>query len=408
MKKKPLIAIVAMSGVFPKATGLNQFWENVLHRVDATADIPCFSTAQPADWVYHRLPAPDKAYAVKGCLIDPFTPDPQAFPFLNQMDVLHQWVLYAAGDALRQCHLEKSDRSRIGTILAAIALPTRTSSSLTRGLLGASLYHQGSASGKQATREMTGDLTAGRVNSLPAALIARAFGLGGGSYTLDAACASSLYAIKLACDELQAYRADAMVTGGVSGADPIFTQIGFSQLRALSASGRCAPFDQSADGLVVGEGAGILVLKRLEDAVSHGDTIYGVIHGIGLSNDMRGNLLAPESQGQVRAMQSAYAQAQWQPWDVDYIECHGAGTPVGDATELTSLRALWKDAPRPAGACAIGSVKSMIGHLLTAAGAAGMIRTLLALHHQTAAADLEIRPARFRQPSDRQPIPRSS
>src|SRR5206468_6519476 len=102
--------------------------------------------------------------------------------------------------------------------------------------------------------------------ALPAGILAQALGLGGGSFTLDAACASSLYALKLAVDELQAGRADAMLTGGLSRPDCLYTQMGFSQLRALSPSGRCAPFDAGADGLIVGEGAGMFVLKRLDDA----------------------------------------------------------------------------------------------------------------------------------------------
>ena len=186
---------------------------------------------------------------------------------------------------------------------------------------------------------------------------------------------------------------------GVSRPDPLYTQIGFSQLRALSPSGRCAPFDENADGLVVGEGAGVLVLKRLEDAVAQGDTIYGVIRGIGLSNDMRGNLLAPESAGQLRAMRMAYDEAGWQPHDVDYIECHGAGTPVGDATELESLRALWGEKGWRPGQCAIGSIKSMVGHLLTAAGAAGMIKMLLALSNETLPPSLK-----FTKPKKESPL----
>src|SRR5690606_22220290 len=118
-------------------------------------------------------------------------------------------------------------------------------------------------------------------------------GLGGGTVTLDAACASSLYAVKLAVDELLSGRVDAMLAGGVSRPDCLYTQMGFSQLRALSASGRCSPFDSRADGLVVGEGAGVVVLKRLEDALQAGDHIYATIAGIGLSNDIGGNLLAP-------------------------------------------------------------------------------------------------------------------
>ena len=222
----------------------------------------------------------------------------------------------------------------------------------------------------------------GRVTSLPGAILARAFGLGGGTYTLDAACASSLYAVKLACDELHAHRTDAMLAGGVSRPNCLFTQVGFSQLKALSPSGRCAPFDEGADGLVVGEGAGILVLKRLADALRDRDPIFGLIQGVGLSNDIRGNLLAPDSEGQVRAMTGAYESCGWSPHDIDLIECHGAGTPLGDLTELHSLIKLWGESGWVKNQCAIGSVKAMIGHLLTAAAAAGMIKTLLALHHK--------------------------
>ena len=113
-----------------------------------------------------------------------------------------------------------------------------------------------------------------------------------------------------------------MVAGGVSRPESLYTQVGFSQLRALSPSGRCAPFDESADGLVVGEGAGILVLKRFDDALRDKDNIYGLIHGTGLSNDIRGNLLAPDSEGQLRAMRSAYEAAGWSPCDIDLIELY--------------------------------------------------------------------------------------
>ncbi len=128
------------------------------------------------------------------------------------------------------------------------------------------------------------------------------------------------------------------------------------------------------------------------------DTIHGIIRGIGLANDIGGSLLAPDSEGQVRAMQAAYAAAGWSPQDVDLIECHGAGTPVGDATELQSLSTLWPRAGWTPGQCAIGSVKSMIGHLLTAAGAAGLIKTLLALKAQTLPPSLKFSQAKADSP----------
>ena len=218
---------------------------------------------------------------------------------------------------------------------------------------------------------------------LPAALVARVLRISGPAYTIDAACGSSLYSLKLAMDELRAGRADAMLCGGVSRPDPLYTQMGFSQLRALSARGKAAPLDHRADGLVVGEGAGMFVLKRLDDALAHGDHIYAVVAGIGLSNDIHGDLLAPSSEGQLRAMRMAYEQAGWGPGDVDLIECHAAGTPVGDAVEVESLKSLWGQSGWKSGQCAIGSVKSNIGHALTAAGAAGLLKVLLALKHET-------------------------
>src|SRR5262249_47518695 len=136
-------------------------------------------------------------------------------------------------------------------------------------------------------------------------------------------------------------RADAVLAGGASRPDPLYTQMGFSALTALSPSGRCSPFDAKGDGLVVGEGAGLFVLKRLEDAERAGDKVWAVIRGVGLSNDIEGNLLAPASEGQLRALRAAYEQAGWKPSDVDLIECHATGTPKGDAVELASLRALW-------------------------------------------------------------------
>src|SRR5262249_35104928 len=177
------------------------------------------------------------------------------------------------------------------------------------------------------------------VTGLPAGIRAKALGLGGLCYTLDAACASSLYAVKLAMDELQSGRADAMLAGGLSRPDSLYTQMGFAQLRALSPTGRCSPFDARADGLVGGGGAGVFVLERLDDALREGHRVLGIIAGVGLSNDRAGALLAPASEGQLRAMRAAYEQAGWRPGEVELIECHATGTPVGDAVEFQSLKA---------------------------------------------------------------------
>ena len=265
-------------------------------------------------------------------------------------------------------------------ILGNIVLPTDAASALALATLGRSFAER---LGQIGTEPEATDPVNRYVAGLPAGLVAHALGLRGGSYTLDAACASSLYALKLACAELVSGRADAMLAGGLSRPSALYTQMGFSQLRALSPSGRCAPFDRRADGLVVGEGAGLFLLKRRVDAERDGDRVHSVIRAIGLSNDVGGSLLSPDSEGQLRALRAAYDQAGWAPEDVDLIECHGTGTPAGDKAELGSLHALWADAACREQPCVIGSVKSNVGHLLTGAGAAGLAKVLLALEAET-------------------------
>jgi PfaB family protein len=386
MFKKVPIAIVGMGGVFPGASNIDSFWRNIVNCVNMSREVPEGRWITASKSMYHPTPMPDKAYSLKACFVDNFSLDLEGLnldpQLIAQLDPLYHFVLHAGRDAFFDCKTANLDKNRMGVILAAIALPTDSSSGFSRKILGHAFESHlfGNASSCSISIE---ECLAAKVTSFPASLLARGLGLGGGSYTLDAACASSLYAVKLACDDLQSFRSDAMLAGGVSRPESLYTQVGFSQLKALSPSGRCSPFDKNADGLVVGEGAGIVMLKRLEDAVADGDTIYAVIRGIGLSNDMSSNLLAPDSEGQVRAMKKAYESANWLPSDVDLIECHGAGTPVGDTTELASLITLWENLREIVpGQCAIGSVKSNIGHLLTGAGAAGLIKTVLGLHYK--------------------------
>ena len=402
---KTPIAVVGMAGLFPGASDLDTFWQNIVNKKDTTAEVPPGRWIAGPDAMVHPNLMPDKAFSKRACLIQDFKFNPQGLDLdkdlLNALDPLHQMALHTGRDALSSCNTSSVNKKNMGIVLAAIALPTDSSSSITRKILGTSfeekLFGKSLPDRHQALSKK--ECLAAKVTSLPAALLAQAIGLGGGTMTLDAACASSLYAVKLACDELRSYRADAMLAGGISRPECLYTQVGFSQLRALSPAGRCAPFDETADGLVVGEGVGILVLKRLDDALRDQDTIHAVIKGIGLSNDMRGNLLAPDSEGQVRAMQSAYTAAGWSPQDVDLIECHGTGTPVGDVVELQSLRNLWGNFGWSTGRCPIGSIKSMIGHLLTGAGAASMIKTLLALRHKTLPPSLN-----FNRPADKSPL----
>ncbi|MGD9330800.1 MAG: beta-ketoacyl synthase N-terminal-like domain-containing protein, partial [Desulfobacterales bacterium] len=383
----PTIAIVGAGGIFPRAGNLSAFWHNIVSCENAIRPVPPERWPVDVDQVYAATAAPDKARSLNAGLITSFTFNPEGLALgpetVAHLDPMHHLVLEAGRSAWHDSRHAPVDPQRVDVILAAIALPTNAASRLTRQVLrtAAELKLFKGDGGQSPPVLSPHEAIASCVTSLPAALLSAALDLGGGTLTLDAACASSLFAIKLGCDRLQAGRADAVLAGGVARPDALYTQIGFTQLQALSPSGRCAPFDRSADGLVVGEGCGMLVLKRLDDALAHGDTIYALIRGAGVSNDMRGNLLAPDSEGQLRAMRMAYAAAGWRPTEVDLIECHGAGTPVGDATELRSLNRLWGRAGWQTGQCAIGSIKSMIGHLLTAAGSAGLIKVLLGLRH---------------------------
>ena len=381
------VAIVGIGAIFPDAPDLDRFWDNIRSGRSATRRVLEGRWAVPADAAYHPEPGrPDRVYSRHGCFIEELPPladlaDLAVDPALvADLDPLFHLLLHAGKRACADGVTEPLDRSRIGVIIGNLALPSESSAILARRWLGRTFEEK--LLGTSLPSPPTSPLNR-YVAGFPAGLLAHALGLGGGSFTLDAACASSLYAIKLAADELLAGRADAMLTGGVSRPDPLYTQMGFSQLRALSKRGVCSPFDASGDGLVVGEGAGLFLLKRTADAVAHGDHIYGIIRGAGLSNDVGGSLLAPLSEGQLRAMGAAYGRAGWHPSDVDLIECHATGTPVGDATEFASLRELWGNALPQGERCVIGSVKSNIGHLLTAAGAAALTKVLLALRHQT-------------------------
>lgn len=375
MKKKMCkTAVVGMAGIFPQAPDIKQFLDNIIHKKDCVIRVPDHRWTGPVKDFISKEPLPDKAVSHKAGLIENFHFDPEGFfidkDILFLLDPLHKLVLQAGRDAFLQCFHTKEDKKRTGVILAAIALPTDTSSLISWQIL-CDKYYKG---------PVPKDFSSAGAVSLPAAILSRAMGFEGGSFTLDAACASSLYSIKLACEHLHLKKADIMVAGGVSRPDSLYTQIGFSQLQALSPSGRCAPFDKTADGLVVGEGTGIVVLKRLEDAIDCGDNIHAVITGAGLSNDIEGTLVGPASEGQLRAMIQACEQARWSPGDIQYMECHGSATPVGDQVELTSIHALLKAFDCPDKPLSIGSIKSMTGHLLTAAGAAGFIKTVLSMN----------------------------
>ncbi|NOR51857.1 MAG: hypothetical protein GQ470_04480, partial [Gammaproteobacteria bacterium] len=236
--------------------------------------------------------------------------------------------------------------------------------------------------------ESDGALSNGSVGGHPASTINQALALGDVSMALDAACASSLYSMKLACSYLLSHKADMMLAGAVSAADPWFVSMGFSTFKAFPENTISRPLDKNSSGLNTGEGDGMFVLKRYEDAVRDGDTIHAVISGIGLSNDGKGKfVLSPNQAGQEICYERAYNDTDITPEDVDYIECHATGTPLGDETEIQSMAGFFGDKNVH---FTMGTAKSNFGHLLTSAGMAGMLKIILAMKNDLLPATINV------------------
>jgi acyl transferase domain-containing protein/3-hydroxymyristoyl/3-hydroxydecanoyl-(acyl carrier protein) dehydratase len=376
------IAVVGRGCVLPDALDPDTFWDNVAARRCSLSAVPEERWRLPHRWAmgtvanHHDRTWTDIGGYVRGfeAVFDPsgFRVDPER---ILTLDPLFHWVLYGARQALGESGYE-GPGERAGLVLGNLSYPTSTGSAYAEHVwLSAQEPHVRDAllTGGRRTRP---DARNRFSSGLPAHFAARALGLGAGAFALDAACASSLYAIKLACDRLHDDTADLMLAGAVNRVDNLFLHVGFCGLSAVSRSGRSRPFHRDADGLLHGEGAGFVALMRLADALAGGAPVLGVIRGIGLSNDGRGRgLLSPAQEGQERAMGLAYSAAGVAPETVSLVECHATGTPVGDAVEARSMARTFggaRDVP-------IGSVKSNVGHLLATAGVSGLLKVLGAM-----------------------------
>lgn len=372
------IAIVGRSCVLPGALDPSSLWELVAAGRDLVGPAPEGRWGLEKTEVLRdpRGPAPDGTWSDRGGYVSGFEAvwDPAGFAVdareLEGLDTLVPWVLHTAREALRDAGDGRSgtvSRPRTGAVFGNLGFPSEGMAAFAR-----SVWTDDARAGARAGVDPRNRFMSGGT----AALLSRALGLGAGAFCLDAACASSLYAIKLACDRLHDGEADVMLAGAVQRADDLFLHVGFTALGALSRSGRSRPFHREADGLVPAEGAAFVVLKRLEDARRDGDTIHGVIRGVGLSNDGRGKgLLAPSEEGQERAIRAAYEEAGFGPERVSLLEAHATGTPIGDAAEIRSTGAVFaglEDVP-------LGSLKSNLGHLITVAGVAGLLKVLGAM-----------------------------
>ncbi|MER7921965.1 beta-ketoacyl synthase N-terminal-like domain-containing protein [Streptomyces sp. NPDC096057] len=404
------VAIVGMSVLLPGAADLDAYWRNLLGGTDAISEVP--DGRWDAD--YYRPDSAsgpavaDQVYCRRGGFVDGlaevevtrFGIMPNSVPGTEPDQLIALHVAAAAlADAGGESRLP--DRRRVGVVLGRGGYLTpglvrldqrvRTAGQLvhTLGELLPDLDPGQLDRIRTAFTERLGpdspESVIGLVPNLAASRVANRLDLRGPAYTVDAACASSLIAVDQAVTELAAGRCDVMLAGGVHHCHDITLWSVFSQLRALSPSQRIRPFHRDADGILIGEGTGVVVLKRLTDAERDGDRIYAVIRGTGVSSDGRAaSLVNPDSTGQTHAVRQAWRAAGLDPalpGSIGLLEAHGTATPAGDAAELATLAEVFGDTGTSDGRAVIGSVKSMIGHTMPAAGVAGLVKAALAVHH---------------------------
>lgn len=400
------IAIVGAGAIMPEADDLPSFWQNVL---DARVSIRDLEEADDRweleDYFAEGTPEAktvNKTYSKIGAFVRGYEFDWRRYRLppgsLRQIDDVQLWAVTTTAEALEDAGYmgegaKELDRDRTGVVFAnAQGGENKQNSNLrmdadrvirlatNRGMTDPEGFRE------EMTRRsplITEDTMPGELSNVVAGRVANLLDLRGPNYITDAACASSLAALLDGCRMLQARQVDTCIIGGSDRTMDPMSYVKFSAIGALSPT-HSRPFDASADGFVMGEGAGAIVAKRLGDAIADGDRIYAVIRGIGASSDGKGKgITAPSRRGQQQAISRAYVQAGYGPETVELFEAHGTSTRVGDATELASVASLL-DGKVPAGDhVAIGSIKSQIGHLKSAAGIASLLKTTLALHHAT-------------------------
>ena len=402
------IAIVGVGAILPDAPDVQSFWNNIQAGRYSITDVT--DDRWKADLFYSPDPtAMDKTYSKIGGWVRGWTFEPArmgiAIPPLiqAQIDEGQQWAISASYQALKDYGYPSRplDPDRVAVILGnamagekhylstiRIHLPeyidALSSSAAFKNLardVQVALVEGLTAGMYEKIPAITEDTMPGELSNIIAGRVANVFNFTGPNFVTDAACASSLAALQSAVDGLRYGQFDAVLTGGVDRNMGVEGFVKFSKIGALSPDGS-RPYAEGANGFVMGEGAAIFLLKRLEDAERDGDKVYAVVRGIGGSSDGKGKgITAPNPLGQQRALQRAWKNAGIPPSSVGLIEGHGTSTPVGDLAEVNSLNTIFGPFDLQPHSVALGSVKSNFGHLKSAAGAAGMLKTALALYN---------------------------
>ena len=392
-----------MACLLPGADTPAAFWSNIVGKVDCVTDPP---PSWQAEWFLDESGQnPDRAYTGKGGYVgDLCRFNPVKYGVMpNTVDGAepdHFAALRCAFEALADAGFPEIP---VNQDKAAVLLGRGTF--VNRGYIGALLHTYGIDQLLNVLRQIEPDrdetqlellkeelkrnlppfnseTVSGLAHSVMVGRIANRLNLKGPAYTVDAACASSLVAVELAMQYLRGGQCDVALAGGVQVSTAAVIDILFCYLQAISRSGKIAPFSANANGTLLGQGCGVVVLKRRSDAERDGNRIYAVVKSVGVSSDGKGGgLLAPLSHGQQLALERAYTQADISPSTIGLMEAHGTGIPLGDATEVETLKQCFAECGTDT-SIAMGSVKSMISHLIPASGIASLIKTALALYHR--------------------------
>src|SRR5579871_2353350 len=398
------VAVIGMACIFPQAPDLRSFWENILGKVDAIGEAP---QEWGAEVVYDPdADSNDRIYTKRGGFISPLARfNPVEYGVMPKEvdggEPEHFLALRVAHEALRDAaYLDRPfSRERTQIILGRGTYVNRGYISMLQHCLVidqtirilAKLHPEHTpeeltalkAELKASLPPFSSETAPSLAHSVMCGRIANRLDLKGPAFTVDAACASSLIAVDLGIKELRNGGSDLVLAGGVQVSTTFPISQLFCQLGALSRKGQLKPFHAEADGTLLGEGVGVVVLKRLADAQTDGNRIYAVVKGVGIASDGKAlGVLAPRVEGEELAMRRAYDTAQIAPDSIGLLEAHGTGTTVGDATEIEAMLRVFGSRKGDLPSFALGSVKSMIGHCIPAAGIAGFIKAALALHHK--------------------------
>ncbi|SEU30491.1 Acyl transferase domain-containing protein [Stigmatella erecta] len=396
---------MGMGNVFPKARGVEAFWQQVLSGPTAIRELKEHELR--LDWYYDAdRGAADRTYCKHAAILEELNLDYRKYRLppktVQDMHRTQQAFLDAAAQALADAQgaIGSVAPERIGFTLGSLGGGLRPDTRvrtrlldmmrhLSEALEAEALEPRTAAALKDAVSRqieselagITEDEAIASFSSVWVGRAAKIFNLRGPHLSVDAGYASALAAIQAASHQLHFGDCDVALAAGCSQLLTPHDLVAFSKLGGLSPSS-LTPFDRRANGTLLGEGVGVFVLRRLEDALAAGDKVYAVIRGVGAASDGKGKTLpAPNPKGQSLAMRRAYEQAGYTPGHVQYVECHATGTALGDLTEFQSLQEVF-GGQTPGPRIRLGGVKELTGHLQAAAGAAGLMKAALALHHK--------------------------